>query len=98
MVTMRKVQECAAGNLVFLELSGCKFGHHAPLMRTAYVLKPEVRPTETEQRFIWNSYTERFQDTTAKDQLLWPCQIRQETEAPAWLVEAECLIRKTFEV
>ncbi|CAL1153650.1 unnamed protein product [Cladocopium goreaui] len=55
-------EECAPGNLVFLELSGCKFGHHAPLMRTAYILKPE------------------------------------ETETPAWLLEAERLIQKTFEV
>ena len=70
-----KVQECAAGNLVFLELSGCKFGHHAPLMRTAYILKPEVRPIarvlKKEQRFIWNSNMEHFQSTTAKDQLLF---------------------------
>ena len=63
-----KVQECAPGNLVFLELSGCKFGHHAPLMRTAYILKPEVRPTasysqgseeRTEIHFgtqIWNPF------------------------------------------
>jgi len=55
-------EECRCGSLVFLELSACKFGHHAPLMRTAYILKPE------------------------------------ESDAPAWLLEAERLIQKTFEV
>ncbi|CAK9037362.1 unnamed protein product [Durusdinium trenchii] len=34
-------EECTSGNLVFLELSACRLGHHAPLMRTAYILKPE---------------------------------------------------------
>lgn len=33
-------EECLPGQLVFLELSGCHLGHHAPLMRTAYLLKP----------------------------------------------------------
>ncbi|CAE7747557.1 unnamed protein product, partial [Symbiodinium necroappetens] len=31
-------EEVRPGNLVFLEHSACKFGHHAPLMRTAFVL------------------------------------------------------------
>eukprot|EP00929_Paragymnodinium_shiwhaense_P003000 TRINITY_DN10336_c0_g1_i1.p1 TRINITY_DN10336_c0_g1~~TRINITY_DN10336_c0_g1_i1.p1 ORF type:complete len:802 (+),score=119.27 TRINITY_DN10336_c0_g1_i1:93-2498(+) len=40
--------ECvASGNLVFLEAAACVHGHHAPLMRTAYVLGPEeTKPPE----------------------------------------------------
>ncbi|CAJ1455210.1 unnamed protein product [Effrenium voratum] len=54
-------EKLSLGSLAFLELSGCKFGHHAPLMRTAYLRGPEEA-------------------------------------TPAWLLEAERLIQKTFEV
>ncbi|CAE7248141.1 doeA [Symbiodinium natans] len=56
-----KEQVCP-GNLVFIEHSACKFGHHAPLMRTAFVLG------------------------------------EGESSPPAWLLEAERLIQKTFDV
>ncbi|CAE7351267.1 doeA [Symbiodinium sp. CCMP2456] len=55
-------EEVRPGNLVFLEHSACKFGHHAPLMRTAFVLN------------------------------------EGEASPPTWLLEAERLIQKTFEV